>query len=224
MSLHLDWATHQSAKYAVEHWHYSKCMPAGKLVKIGVWEDKQFIGVVMFGLGANNNMGKSYGLEIIQAGELVRVALKNHKTPVSKIISISLKMLNKKCPKLRLIVSYADSNQGHIGSIYQAGNWIYDGFNEERKLKIKNKIIHNRTLSSNYGTCSLQKLKKLFPDISRVKTKKKYRYLMPLNKQMRKQIEPLSKPYPKRMPLGDSRRPAEDGGANPTHTLQTNGE
>ena len=50
--LKLDWATHEAATYAVEHWHYSHTMPKSKLVKIGVWEDGKFIGVVLFGVGA----------------------------------------------------------------------------------------------------------------------------------------------------------------------------
>ena len=53
MNLHLDWCSYEAAKYAVEHWHYSHSLPIGKLVKIGVWEDDQFIGAVVFGYGAN---------------------------------------------------------------------------------------------------------------------------------------------------------------------------
>ena len=43
MNLHLDWCSHKAAKYAVEHWHYSKRMPKSKLVKIGVWENNVFV-------------------------------------------------------------------------------------------------------------------------------------------------------------------------------------
>ena len=60
--LKIDWATHEAAKYACEKWHYSGCLPVGKLVKVGAWEDKKFIGVVLFGRGANYNMVKGYGL------------------------------------------------------------------------------------------------------------------------------------------------------------------
>ena len=35
--LHLNWASHQAALYACQKWHYSKSLPTGKLVKIGVW-------------------------------------------------------------------------------------------------------------------------------------------------------------------------------------------
>jgi hypothetical protein len=45
--LRIDWATHAAAKYACENWHYSGCMPVGKLVKVGAWESgkgRQFNG------------------------------------------------------------------------------------------------------------------------------------------------------------------------------------
>ena len=52
----LDWCTHKAAASACKYWHYSGCMPTGKTVKIGVWEDSQFVGVIIFSLGANNHL------------------------------------------------------------------------------------------------------------------------------------------------------------------------
>ena len=49
--LKVDWATHEAAKHSCVNWHYSKCLPAGKLVKIGAWENSKFIGVVIFSRG-----------------------------------------------------------------------------------------------------------------------------------------------------------------------------
>jgi hypothetical protein len=72
--LKIDWATHAAAKHAVENWHYSESMPAGKLIKVGAWENGRFVGVVIFGRGANNNIGKPYGLDQMAACELVRIA------------------------------------------------------------------------------------------------------------------------------------------------------
>lgn len=122
-SLHLDWCTYEAARYAVEHWHYSRSLPTPPLVKIGVWESGRFIGCVLFGRGANNNMYKPYGLTVTEACELVRVALHRHVAPVSKIVGIALRFLRKSNPGLRLVVSYADPNEGHTGAIYQAMNW-----------------------------------------------------------------------------------------------------
>src|SRR5947207_1676394 len=115
VDLRLDWCSYEAAKYAVEHWHYSKVMPSSG-VKIGVWEDSQFIGVVCFGVGAGNiSRGEKYSLaKSHEIAELMRVALKEHKTPTSKIISIACKMVHKQSPKLRMLISFADElGQGH---------------------------------------------------------------------------------------------------------------
>jgi hypothetical protein len=125
--LKLDWCSHAAAKYAVEHWHYSQKMPAGKLAMVGVWESDAFIGTVLFGRGGNNHIGTAYDLQQTQVCELVRVALRKHAAPVSRIVSIAVKMLRQLSPGLRLIVSYADPVQDHHGGIYQAMNWLYVG-------------------------------------------------------------------------------------------------
>jgi hypothetical protein len=130
-------------------------MPAGKLVKIGVWEDDKFIGVIIFGRGANNNMPKSLGLKVTECCELCRVALDRHETPTTKIISIALKILKKHSPGIKVVFSYADeTNQGHKGIIYKAGNWEYLG---ERISKgaayyiIKGKKVHGRSVRAKWG-------------------------------------------------------------------------
>ena len=210
--LKLDWCSHEAAKYAVEHWHYSRTMTKSRNNNIGVWEDGQFIGAVIFGYSISPQIGKAFGLEQTQLTELKRVALRSHITPVSRIISISLMMLKKKNPGLRLVVSFADSEQGHNGGIYQAGNWIYIGSSqvEQRFIggKWRNDVPANRMKLANV-------IKRLAPP--------KYKYLYPLDDEMRKQIEPLRKPYPKRGRGETDSAPQsneETGGASPTRPLQ----
>lgn len=130
MSLRLDWCDHKSAKWACEHYHYARKMVTGKTTKIGVWENDKFIGCLIFGRGANNSALKKYGLDITEGCELMRVALKKHEAPVTKIMSISRKLLLKLSPNLKLIISYADPEQGHEGTIYKADNWIYEGLTQ----------------------------------------------------------------------------------------------
>lgn len=73
-SLKLDWCDHAAAKYAVEHWHYSRVLPKGKNVYIGVWECGRFIGVIIFGSGGGNATdGRRWGLaRSFETAELVR--------------------------------------------------------------------------------------------------------------------------------------------------------
>lgn len=199
--LRIDWASHEAAKFACENWHYSKCLPVGKLVKVGAWENGKYIGCVIFGRGANHNMLKPFGLSQDQGCELVRIALKRHKTPVSRIMAIAIKFLKVKCPELRLIVSYADQDQNHHGGIYQATNWVYDGLvNVGAKTFIINgRQTHKKSVHSKGVKGSLADVKKyLDPKATIFYTQGKHRYLMPLDAKMRARIEPLAQPYPKR--------------------------
>lgn len=224
--LRVDWATHEAAKYAVEHWHYSQCLPSGKLVKIGAWENKNFVGVVLFGRGANNRMAQAYGLKQDQAVELVRIALKKHTTPVSKIASVALRFLKKNNPGLRLVVSYADPKQGHHGGIYQAGNWIYAGRSQaQRELIVNGKFTHKRSANAKYGTASPQKIASLTgAKVEWAPVEWKHIYLMPLDNAMREKILPLSRPYPKRAGSDTKDTPGfhpGEGGSTPTPALHS---
>lgn len=200
--LKVDWCTHRSVKYAVTNWHYSKSLPVPPLVKIGAWENNQYIGCVLFLRGANNNLLKPFGLLQTEGCELTRVALSNHKSFVSHIIKLAIIFLKNSNGGLKLIVSFADTSEGHHGGIYQAGNWIYTGQQPQTTeyLAPDGKRWHGRMVSKT-GIIKVQgEYKKCWrhDQCEPIVRPGKHRYLMPLTKKMRKQILPLSKPYPKR--------------------------
>ncbi|HJU36321.1 MAG TPA: hypothetical protein VJ716_02755 [Gaiellaceae bacterium] len=85
------------------------------------------MGVVIFSRGASPYLGRKYDLDHTEVCELTRVALREHDAPVSRIVAIALRMLRRKCPGLRLVVSFAGPAQDHHGGIYQAGNWVFTG-------------------------------------------------------------------------------------------------
>lgn len=221
-SLKLDWCSAKAARYAVENWHYSGTLPANKSVYIGAWESGQFIGVIIFGLGASPSLGTRYGLTAMQVCELTRVALRAHKTPVSRMIAIALRMLKSQSPGIRLVVSFADQWHDHHGGIYQAGGWIYAGITSASKMiRLPNGSIADPRRFNGHG----HNATKPIPMGSIIiKTPPKHRYLMPLDPEMRAQITPLAKPYPKRAGSADSGMPGNQpggGGANPTPALST---
>lgn len=196
VNLKIDWASHEAAKYACLNWHYSKCLPVGKLVKIGAWENDKFIGVVIFGRGANKSLGEPYKLDQTECCELVRIALTNHKTPVSRIMSIAIKLLKNIHKQLKLVISFADAEQNHHGGIYQATNWIYVGkTNSADEYLYKGKRWHGRAFRKSLGS----HLNYMNKGLEIIQGSQKHRYLMPLDDNMRKQVQSLAKPYPKRM-------------------------
>ncbi len=223
--LKIDWATHEAAKHAVENWHYSTTLPVGKMAKVGAWEDGKFIGVVIFAWGMNKDLGSPYGLKLGQCAELVRVALTKHRSEVSKILAIATRFLKRQSPGLRLLVSFADPSEGHHGGIYQANGWQYAGTSPSSVEWILNgKRLNRRAYTGQQfggGKASVAGIPK---GAIKRKVQGKHRYLMPLDAEMKKQILPLARPYPKRVSSADSGTSGfqpEGGGATPTDALQS---
>ena len=159
--LKIDWCSYDAAKYAVQHWHYSRSLPCSKTARLGVWEDERFIGAVVFAWGANRHLAGEYRLKMTECAELCRVALDKHVTPVTRILAIAIRMLKRQMPGIRLLVSYADLNHGHLGKIYQASNWIYVGTTGyEAGITLNGKLTHRRTINSKYGTSDIEWLRK----------------------------------------------------------------
>jgi len=90
-------------------------------------------------------------------------------------------------------------------------------------LIVNGKLMHRKSIYSKYGFNSVEKLKKIGINCKWATGKPKHRYLMPLDKHMRKKIMFLAKPYPKRAQNIDSDVSSyqdEKGSANLTCALQ----
>lgn len=209
--------SHKAAKFAVEHWHYSSSMPTPPVVKFGVWEAGAYVGCVLFSRGANNNLHKAYGVGVTECCELTRVALSQHERPVSQIVSVAVRELRRANPALRVVVSYADPAEGHVGGIYQAMNWFYTGQTSKDFYAIDRagRRLHSRQVSSTGVKRQYGELRRVprHDECEIVPVPGKHRYVLPLDKEMRRQLEPLAKPYPKRASgQGDTLAPSQAGG------------
>lgn len=208
--MRLTKATPQAIKYACLHFHYSKAVPVNPL-GYNVYNDAgEWCGVILYSLGANIHIGCQYNLPQGGVVELTRVALNGKQEHTSQAVAMSIKQLKQDVPHCRLIVSYADCDQSHLGTIYQATNWIYTGTDNQGMCsafiihgkKTHRKSIHSRMvmLDGKRVHCpqTLEMVRRFFdPNATEFHTEGKRKYLMPLDKQMRKQIAPLAKPYPK---------------------------
>lgn len=177
-------------------WHYSHSMPVGKLFKIGVWEDERFVGAVIIGYGSSARLGDRYGLVTgIECVELVRVAMRSHAVPVTQVLAEVLRLLKKTNPGLRLVIAFADPEQGHIGKIYQAGNWLYLGRGPVDYAYVMpgGTRLHKRQFLMNNFTNPRAKVP---TRAVKVRTIPKYRYGYPLDRAMRRRLQPLVLPPP----------------------------
>ncbi len=222
MSLVVASCSYESAKWAVEHWHYSQTIPVGKLVCYGVWESDQFRGSIVFGRGANKDLSRPYALDQVECCELVRIALRSHESYVSEMVASALRLLKAQNPGLRLVVSFADTEQGHHGGVYQAGNWVYLGKTEiADEYIVRGRRIHGRSArakrksAGQNGSTHPNVLAWLHdyvdPNARQIWGSSKHRYVFPLDRRIRKQIAPLALPYPSADEDSKESRPTSGG-------------
>ena len=228
VDLNMAFCSNGATDHSVQRWHYSRKMPAAKLVRIGVWEGGRFVGVILYGSGANRHLSSPFGLKPTEACELVRVALAPGRVhPTSRCLAISLKMLRRQSPGIKLVVSYADTKEGHLGVIYQATNWLYLGASTQPYLRVRGKIEHPRSLYDRYGRGGQQIAwlrKHVDPNAERVEMPPKLKYVYCFDKALRRRLEAISQPYPKCVESIGSDAPGSqpgEGGASPTSTLQS---
>ena len=189
-------ASKKANKYAIMNYHYSKRLP-NVMCSYSVFNDNnEWCGVIAYGLGASPSIGKPYNLAQGEILELVRVALNGKQESTSKAISVSLRLIKKHCPMTQLIVSFADKGQNHKGIIYQATNWYYVGQTKTsgNEYWYKGRWTHSKTISDLVRNVGLKR-----DSLKSRKSFGKIKYLYPLNKQIRKKIEKIRKPYPKKL-------------------------
>jgi hypothetical protein len=136
------------------------------------------------------------------------------------MIAIALRMLKKHNPGLRVCVSFADPYQGHHGGIYQGGGWIYTGTSSPSVMyRLPDGTMTHERRWSGQGWNT----KRTPPaGTTKVKVPGKHRYVMPLDKQIKSQVESLRLPYPIRATSIDSDATTNhvvEGGASPTVAL-----
>lgn len=91
----------------------------------GAMEDGRLVGVITYGTPLSSTLktgvcGDGWANCVL---ELNRLCCESRKNLASQLVGRSLAML----PKPSVVVSYADTGQGHIGYVYQATNFIYTG-------------------------------------------------------------------------------------------------
>lgn len=122
--------------------HYAKRIPQ-IMYAFGLYEDNLLVGVVTYGIPASPMLcigvcGKEYASNVLELNRLC--LLNNAKNESSFLVSHSIKLL----PKPSIVVSYADTAQGHVGYVYQATNFLFTGTTKERTDMANGEGKHSR--------------------------------------------------------------------------------
>lgn len=130
--------------------HYAGRSPSVTFA-FGLFDDSELEGIITYGTPFSSTLrtglaGKDYAPHVL---ELNRLALyNNRKNHASFLIGRSLKMLGGN----RIIISYSDTAQGHIGTVYQATNFHYVGLSPKRTdWAVKGQEhLHNCTITDQF--------------------------------------------------------------------------
>ena len=195
-------ASAKAIRYACETYHYSGSVPSVQYGYNFYNAAGEWCGVVCFGGGANNHIGCPYGLYPGEILELVRVALNGKQQTTSRCVAMALRELHRQNPLVQLVISYADADQDHVGTIYQATNWMYEGLKNpggSGPFVIHGKKVHPRTVGSWGYKQSLPWIKEhVDPNAEWLKTKGKHKYLFCFDRKLKKKLEMISQEYPKK--------------------------
>jgi len=104
--------------------------PGATSVSLGMYVDHTIAGVITFGTIPRNNASAICGPgDADSVMELTRLALYDWapKNSESWFIAQAFDWLRRGRPDVNILISYADGAVGHVGTIYQATNFIYTG-------------------------------------------------------------------------------------------------
>ena len=195
-------ATPEAVRYACMKFHYAKAVPSVGYAYNVYNEQNEWCGTIIFGIGATPNIGSPFGIPNGEIMELLRVALNGKQPCTSECVACSLRQIHKDAPQLKMIVSFADMDQDHYGTIYQATNWIYLGernVGDRGGFIIHGKKLHPKSLHSRGWKQSVEWLKEnVDPNAREFKTKGKRKYIWVFDKKLRKEWQKKALPYPKR--------------------------
>lgn len=178
--------------------HYAKRMPSIRFA-YGLFRHGELAGICTYGIPPSHTMlkgvcGPEYAKDVL---ELNRLCLaENLKNDASRLVAGSLKQLGNK-----IVVTYADTTQGHYGYVYQACNAIYTGETKPIKeiyLKSRPELHHTTHRGKTYAQMEAEH----GDDVAYRKRSIKHRYVFIVGdrrykKKMRKLLRWKQFDYPK---------------------------
>jgi len=130
--------------------HYAHRYPSISYA-FGLFYNNTLCGVITYGTPPSAPLrrgiaGDKYKNDVLELNRLC--LMYNQKNEASILVGRSIKLL----PQNKIIVSFADTSQGHVGYVYQATNFLYTGLSAKRTdWKIKGKEhLHGQTIADEF--------------------------------------------------------------------------
>jgi len=179
----------------------------------GLYKNELLLGIVTFGIPPSPYLmkicGEEYKGSVLELNRLwcYDIAPRNSE---SFLISQGIKLLKKDKPHIKILVSFADTREDHLGYIYQASNWFFTGWSIPGggSIVINGKEFHPKNLNNKYNTSDLNKLKVILntENIHYRPRSKKCRYVYFIGSKVENKLlkglckYPIQDTYPKVLP------------------------
>lgn len=175
--------------------------PGSSVHCFGMYLDNEISGVITYGTIPGPNAagicGKEWAPNVL---ELTRLFLYDWagQNAESTFIAASFRLLASVADRMGglILISYADTAAGHIGTVYQSTNWLYTGVSMSSKVVLPNgEVVHSRVASDS-------RKNKSSAGMERVEGSAKHRYIQFLGDKrqrrlLRKSLKWPVLPYPK---------------------------
>jgi len=180
----------KAMELVVKHHYLHRRCPCSSAFGLFEKESGRIVGVVCYGTPSSSPLrqgicGKD---EINNVIELTRLWIEDGtpKNAESFLIGNTLKKAGKD-----IVVSYAEIQQGHVGVVYQATNWIYTGLSAKRtNWTIEGINKHCQTIADKY---TAKEIREKYGDAFSLQPRpRKHRYVF-FNGSRRRKKELLSK-------------------------------
>ncbi len=190
-----------AARNILEKNHYLHSFAGCTKLCFGVFVGNRLFGAITFGAGPANAFRLAKGATPDDCMALTRLWL-SEELPTnseSRVIAVSLRYL-RKYTRLKFIVTYADPAHGHVGTIYQATNWLYTGLSEATpRFDLGDGIArHSRSFNQAFGSHSLTYLKQYGMKVKIIPQIPKYRYVYFLDKDFKRNLNTPILSYPRK--------------------------
>lgn len=190
-----------AAKAIMERHHYLHSLPGGTQLSFGIFLRSRIMGAITIGCGPAQAHRLVEGAALKDCGALTRLWLSDElpSNSESRVIGVVLRALRKNTG-LKFLISYADPAQGHLGTIYQATNWLYIGMSSPMHLYDLGDGVerHSRSFSHAFGSHSMKHFARHGVHVKIVKQSAKHRYIYFLDKDFRDRLKVAVLPYPER--------------------------
>lgn len=130
--------------------HYARRIPSISYA-FGLFDEDALIGVCTFGTPPSAPLktgvcGPEWAGRVLELNRLC--LLYNRHNEASYLVGACLRAL----PAPSVIVSFADTEQGHVGTVYQATNFLYCGLSAKRTdWKVRGKEhLHGQTIADEF--------------------------------------------------------------------------